>query len=70
MMTEDTEILAVTRDISDGGLFILVDSEKMPDFGESANVQVQDLPHGKEARWVTMQVVRIEADGIGLMMLK
>ena len=70
MMSEDGEMLAVTRDISDGGLFVLVDSEIMPDIGESVNVQVQGLPNGMEAPWVIMQVVRIETDGIGLMILK
>ena len=28
VMSEDYEILAVTRDMSDGGLFVLVDSKK------------------------------------------
>jgi len=68
-MSEDGDLLAVTRDISDGGLFVLLDSEKVPDIGENVNVQVQGLPNGMEAPWVTMKVIRIETDGIGLMIL-
>lgn len=70
IMSEDGEMLAVTRDISDGGLFVLLDSEKMPEIGKSVNVQVQGLPNSMEAPWVAMEIVRIETDGIGLMILK
>ena len=38
--------------------------------GASVNVQRQDLPNSMEAPWLTMQVVRIETDGIGLMIVK
>jgi len=66
-MSEEGEMLAVTRDISDGGLFVLLDAEKIPGVGGEVDVQVQGLPNGMEAPWVKMQVVRIETDGIGLM---
>lgn len=69
IISEAGEILAVTRDISDGGLFILLDVEKIPDIGKAVNVQVQGLPNGMEAPWVKMQVVRTETDGIGLRMV-
>jgi len=49
VMSEDCEIWAVTRDMSDGGLFVLVDSKKMPAMGASVNVQRQDLPNSMEA---------------------
>jgi len=67
VMSEAGEMLAVTRDISDGGIFVLLDAEKVPDVGEEVSVQVQGLPTGMEAPWVTMRVVRIESEGIGLM---
>ena len=63
------EIFAVTRDMSDGGLFVKLDVDKVPDVGQEVNVQVQGLPHGMEAPWVKMRVVRTDADGMGLMIL-
>lgn len=68
-MSERGEIFAVTRDISDGGLFILIDAEQMPPIGQEVRVQVQGLPNGMEAPWVKMRVVRTDSDGIGLMIL-
>jgi len=68
-MSEEGEILALTRDISDGGLFVLVDAGKIPDIGEEVRVQVQGLPNGMEAPWITMKVVRIEAEGLGLVIV-
>lgn len=70
MMSSEGQILAATRDISDGGLFVLLDSKKMPEIGENVNVQVQGLPDGMEAPWLEMQVVRVENDGVGLMIIK
>jgi len=32
-MSREGEMLAVTRDISDGGLFVLLDAEKIPGVG-------------------------------------
>jgi len=69
VMSEEGEKLAVTRDISDGGIFVLLDAEKVPDVGEEVSVQVQGLPVGMEAPWVKMRVVRIESEGVGLMIL-
>lgn len=68
-MSERGEIFAVTRDISDGGLFILIDAEQMPPIGQEVNVQVQGLPNGMEAPWIKMKVVRTDSDGVGLMIL-
>lgn len=68
-MSEFGEIFAVTRDISDGGLFVLVDAERVPDIGDEVSVQVQGLPNGMEAPWVRMEVVRADREGIGLMIL-
>jgi len=69
VMSEAGEMLAITRDISDGGIFVLLDAEKVPDIGEEVSVQVQGLPTGMDAPWVKMRVVRIESEGFGLMIL-
>lgn len=65
-MTDSGQIYAVTRDISDGGIFIKLDAESMPGIGEQVNVQVQGLPGGQEPPWVKMVVVRSEPAGVGL----
>lgn len=59
------EQLTHTRDISDGGAFVLTEGITMPDLGEVVEVQVQGLP-GEAAPVVRMRVVRIDRDGMGL----
>jgi hypothetical protein len=54
-----------TRDISDGGAFVLTEGMALPAMGEIVEVQVQGLP-GEPAPIVRMRVVRIDKDGIGL----
>ena len=63
------EVLAFTRDISDTGIFVLMDVDKVPEIGEEVSVQVQGLPAGGEAPWVKMRVIRTETDGAGLMII-
>lgn len=58
------EILVSTRDISDGGVFILIDPPTMPPIGERVKGQVQGMP--VEAPLVEMEIVRVAADGLGL----
>lgn len=65
-MTDRGEVYAMTRDISESGVFVIIDRDSMPQVGEIVNVQVQGLP-GADAPWVEMEVVRAENDGIGLM---
>lgn len=69
VISEAGEMLAVTRDISDTGIFALIDSDTQPAVGETVRVQVQGLPNGMQAPWVEMTVVRIESEGIGLMIV-
>jgi len=69
VMSEVGEVLAITRDISDGGIFVLLDTEKVLEVGEEVSVQVQGLPDGMDAPWVKMRVVRTETEGIGLMIV-
>lgn len=60
-----TTTIAKTRDISDSGVFVLIDAENLPAVGSVVQGQVLDLPMG-EGPLVTMEVVRVEAGGIGL----
>lgn len=59
------EFVFPTRDISDGGVFIVVESESFePAIGDRVSVQVQGLP--VPAPVLTMVVVRRAEDGYGL----
>ncbi|PHQ24057.1 pilus assembly protein PilZ [Marinobacter guineae] len=54
-----------TRDISDGGVFVVVDTEPfVPQIGDKVTVQVQGLP--VPAPVLDMVVVRKTNDGYGL----
>ncbi|MCM0612300.1 PilZ domain-containing protein [Marinobacter sediminum] len=54
-----------TRDISDGGVFVVVDTEPFhPEIGDQVTVQVQGLP--VPAPVLHMVVVRKTNDGFGL----
>ncbi|MFD2228870.1 PilZ domain-containing protein [Alkalimarinus sediminis] len=52
------------RDISDGGVFVIVGEAAFPPLGSVVTVQMQDLPF--EAPILDMIVVRKGADGFGL----
>lgn len=56
-----------TRDVSDGGLFLITDGVEMPPVGTLVQGQVQETL--REAPMVKMEVVRIEPAGIGLRFL-
>lgn len=59
------EFLLCTRDLSDGGVFIVVENESFaPEMGDKVNVQVQGLPI--PAPVLDMVVVRKTIDGYGL----
>lgn len=59
------EFVFSTRDISDGGVFVVVDTEPFtPVIGDKVTVQVQGLP--VPAPVLNMIVVRITNDGYGL----
>ena len=62
------ELLLYTRDISDGGAYLLGDGQALPGVGELVEVQVQGLP-GEPAPVVPMRVARADRDGIGLVFL-
>ncbi|WP_148863015.1 PilZ domain-containing protein [Marinobacter fonticola] len=53
-----------TRDISDGGIFIVSEGSELPELGDRVEVQVQGLP--VPAPVLEMEVVRMSVDGFGL----
>jgi hypothetical protein len=58
------ELLLETKDISDGGLFVAVNPEKMPPLGTIVEGQVQGM--AEDPPIVEMEVVRVTNNGIGL----
>ncbi len=58
------EKIVKTRNISDSGLFILVEPTEMPPIGEIVIGQVQGMIDDPPS--LEMEIVRTEKDGIGL----
>ena len=58
------DVIYKTRDISDGGVYVVVESGEFPPLGSIVEVQVQGLP--VPAPILTMEVVRKGADGFGM----
>lgn len=58
------EMLVKTRDISDGGVFVVLEPEQIPPIGTHLSGQVQGLMN--EAPVLEMEVVRVEPSGVGL----
>lgn len=61
------ELLVKTRDISEGGVFVVLEPDQMPPIGSHVTGQVQGLTD--QAPVVRMEVVRTEPEGIGLKFL-
>lgn len=61
------EKIVKTRNISDSGLFIIVEPTEMPAIGEVVVGQVQG--EIEDAPVVKMKIVRMEDDGLGLKFL-
>jgi len=62
------EMLVMTRDISDCGVYVLMDqAQQLLKVGEEMQGQVQGLP--MEAPILRMRVIRVEALGVGLRFL-
>lgn len=56
-----------TRNISDGGLFLILDNIEMPPVGTEVQVRLKNqLGDGEEPPINRARVVRHESDGIGL----
>ncbi|MDO3381052.1 PilZ domain-containing protein [Gilvimarinus algae] len=58
------EMMVKTRDISEGGVFVILDPELTPPVGDRVTGQIQGLMD--EAPVVDMEVVRVEPEGVGL----
>lgn len=58
------EVVVSTRDISDGGLFLITDEVPIPPIGSVLRGQVQGIM--ADAPVVVMEIVRLEPGGIGL----
>jgi hypothetical protein len=54
----------MTRDLSNGGAFLVTQGIELPPIGSILEGQVQDLQ--EEAPIVKMKIVREEADGVGV----
>ncbi len=57
-------IVVKTRDISDGGIYILSPITGLPPVGSEVTVQLMDTPF--EAPVLAMRIVRMDNNGIGL----
>ena len=65
----DTGTIEVkTKDISDGGIYVLLSMSDLPPIGSQVKVQLMDTPF--EAPVLDMIIVRHEPDGIGLKFLE
>ncbi len=58
------EVLGQTRDLSDGGVYVRHPELVTLGVGERVTGQVQDLP--MEAPVLEMEVMRVDAEGVGL----
>lgn len=58
------EKLVKTRNVSEGGLFILVEPTEMPPLGEIVLGQVQGMIENPPM--LEMEIVRMEPNGLGL----
>ncbi|XXF08826.1 PilZ domain-containing protein [Pseudomonas sp. D2-3] len=62
------ELVAQTRDLSDGGVYVKHESLADLEPGTRVTGQVQDLP--VEAPILEMEVMRVSADGVGLRFIR
>ncbi len=58
------ELVVKTRDISDGGVFVVLEPELVPPIGSHLMGQVQGI--ADDAPVLKMEVVRVETTGVGL----
>jgi len=62
------EILVKTKNLSDTGLFIIVDPKIMPPVGSVVSCQIQR--EGEDLPLVPMQIVRTDDGGLGLQFIE
>lgn len=61
---DNSEMIVKTRDISDGGVFVVLEPDQVPPIGSFVTGQVQGLMD--DAPILEMEVVRVEPAGVGL----
>ena len=57
-------IILETKDVSDGGVFVVVNPDKMPPIGAIVKGQVQGM--AEDTPIIEMKIVRLANNGIGL----
>jgi hypothetical protein len=62
------EKIVKTKDISEGGLFIITEPTEMPPIGEIVVGQIQGMM--ENAPIVKMKIVRINDEGVGLQFIE
>ena len=62
------ELVAQTRDLSDGGVYVRHEQLLVLQPGDRVTGQVQDLPI--EAPILEMEVMRVDSEGVGLRFLR
>ena len=67
----DNQVMQVqTKNISDGGLYLVIDTKGIPPIGTEVRVRIKNqLGDGEEAPINRALVVRHEVDGVGLKFL-
>ncbi|MBA1275655.1 PilZ domain-containing protein [Stutzerimonas azotifigens] len=60
------EVLGQTRDLSDGGVYVRHPELAALGVGDVVTGQVQDLPIEAPAPVLEMEVMRVDAEGVGL----
>ena len=58
------DVIVKTLDISDGGVYVALDADKIPPVGTIVKGQVQGLMD--DAPVLEMEVMRVDAGGVGL----
>lgn len=59
----------VTRDISDNGVFLLYGPEPYPAVDTKISIKVLNSMAGEDPPWVDGEIVRIDAEGMGVRFL-
>jgi len=59
-------VTLLTRDISDSGMFLIIEGSPIPPIGEIVDVQILDIMDNPPV--CKMKVVRLENNGIGLVL--
>lgn len=62
------ELVAQTRDLSDGGVYVRHEDLAALELGTRVTGQVQDMPF--EAPILEMEVMRVDPDGVGLRFIR